>query len=175
MTMKTNKIKKAAKAAARKILKPVKTAAAAPVPDAMDRVLQEISALKGLLVHKAKPHAADAVMDAEVDALRRMLGELMDKRVIGMAEKLVALRLAIAARREDALHQADALLKSLGVVAFKAGVNDYLDPLIHTVVEERNVADLPDGVVVETIKEGYRTAGGVVIARANVAVNNKRS
>ena len=48
---------------------------------------------------------------------------------------------------------------------------DFVDPLIHVVVEERRVDSAPDGVVLETLRPGYRTARGLVVCKAAVAVN----
>ena len=48
-----------------------------------------------------------------------------------------------------------------------------MDPLIHTVTREVSDARLPDGVVVETIRPGFHTGHGIVVAKALVAVNRR--
>jgi molecular chaperone GrpE (heat shock protein) len=50
---------------------------------------------------------------------------------------------------------------------------DVVDPLIHAVIEERQQADAPDRVILETVRPGFRTARGVVVSKAAVAVNRR--
>ncbi len=65
------------------------------------------------------------------------------------------------------------LLNSLGASRFTAEPMDFVDPLIHVVVEERRDDGTPDGVVIETVRPGYRTARGAVVSKAAVVVNRR--
>jgi molecular chaperone GrpE (heat shock protein) len=67
----------------------------------------------------------------------------------------------------------DHLLETLGAVRFAAEPMDIVDPLIHVVLEERRDASAPDGVILEALRPGYRTARGLVVGKAAVAVNRR--
>jgi molecular chaperone GrpE (heat shock protein) len=57
------------------------------------------------------------------------------------------------------------------VVRFTAERLAWVDPLIHTVAAEKQDPNAPAGVVLETVKAGYRTGRGAVLARAAVVIN----
>jgi molecular chaperone GrpE (heat shock protein) len=69
------------------------------------------------------------------------------------------------------LERLDSLLENLGAVRFEAETLDAVDPLIHVVVEEREQVDAPEGVIVQTVRPGFRTARGLVVCKAAVAVS----
>jgi molecular chaperone GrpE (heat shock protein) len=69
----------------------------------------------------------------------------------------------------------DRLLDRLGATSFSAAKLEFVDPAIHDVTAERRVAGVPDGVVVETLRAGWRSASGALVAKACVAVNRRPS
>lgn len=127
------------------------------------------------LVTPAKPAAEDASLEESVDALRRLLSELLEKRLEGLAAHIVTARAALdkPATVPLAAETLDRILGDLGVTAFCAERLEWVDPLIHIVAGEREDEDAPDSVVLETIRPGYRTARGTVIAKASVVVSRR--
>lgn len=112
----------------------------------------------------------------EVDALRRVLGDLMESRMNDVIRELVTIRNTAASAGGEArrvMEQMDTLLADLGAMKFEAERLEYVDPLIHTVSREVSDASLPDGVVVETLRPGFHTGRGIVVAKALVTVNRR--
>ncbi len=118
--------------------------------------------------------AGEAALEASVDSLRRLLSEAIEQRLESVVRELVEVRRELStdgvARGGDRLER---LLNSLGASRFTAEPMDFVDPLIHVVVEERRDDGTPDGVVIETVRPGYRTARGAVVSKAAVVVNRR--
>jgi hypothetical protein len=116
---------------------------------------------------------ADATLDGAVDSLRRLLGELVERRLEAVAREVAEVRRVVAAGAdaERVLGAIDELLHGLGALRFSAEPMDVVDPLIHAVVEERRAADVPAGVILEAMRPGFRSGRGLVLARAAVAVS----
>jgi molecular chaperone GrpE (heat shock protein) len=125
----------------------------------------------------APPASPDETLDAAAISIRRLLSELSEQRIEAVLSRIVALRSAVEGL--DSPHSAavlagfDRLLEDLGAVRYVANPLDHLDPLIHTVAEERERADAPNGVVVDTLRPGFRSPRGIVLAKARVAVNRR--
>jgi hypothetical protein len=121
--------------------------------------------------------SADVAVDASVDALRRVLSDLIEQRTESVVTELVDVRRDAASGAAEGgariVERLDHLLADLGAVRFDAEAMDAVDPLIHVVVEERQQADAPDGVILETLRPGYRTARGMVVCKAAVVVNRR--
>lgn len=114
-------------------------------------------------------------LEASVDSLRRLLSELVEQRMEAVVHDLVEVRREATSRATDALERAldrlDEVLIALGAVRFEAEPMDLVDPLIHSVIEERTAHDTPAGVVIETVLPGYRSARGLVLSKAAVAIS----
>ncbi len=195
MKAKTKKvIRSAAKAgvkpvAARTVAKPAKKSAAKPVfkapapnvqaPEksttiALESIRKEVAALRTQLAKNMTPVTSGTL--EEVDALRRVLNDLMEARMNNVIRELVTIRNAAASAGSNArqvTEQMDALLADLGAMKFEAERLEYVDPLIHAVTREVTDTSLPDGVVTETIRPGFYTGHGIVVAKALVAVNRR--
>ena len=158
------------------VLKP-KVAPATPeaaTVASVESLRQEITALRTHLAKVLSPVASGTI--EEVDALRRVLGDLMETRMNDVIRELVVIRNTAAASDPEARRvsqQMDALLTDLGAMKFEADRLEYVDPLIHTVTREVSDASLPDGVIVETIRPGFHTGRGLVVAKALVAMNRR--
>ena len=141
---------------------------AAPAP----QILAELKALRALLQPSAPsaPTSADHVLESGVTSIRRLLSELLEQQTHWILARLVALR-ETAADAPRVAKQIDSLLDELGAVRFQAEALDYVDPLVHTVVEERPNPEMTEGLIVETVRAGYRTGVGAVLAKACVAVS----
>ena len=181
-------VKPAPKAVAKPASKPVAKPIPAPVikqvttpvatPDsntvtAVESLRQEVTALRSQLAKYLSPVASGTI--EEVDALRRVLSDLMEARMNDVIRELVVIR-NTAAAGNDARHiaeQMDALLADLGAMKFEADRLEYVDPLIHTVTKEVSDASLPDGVILETVRPGFHTGRGIVVAKALVAMNRR--
>ena len=144
---------------------------------ASDTALQDlkadVAALRAVLAGQAE--ADPTGPDAEVDALRRTVNDLLERRLESVVRDLVALRNTAAGLTgtEAVLTAADALLARLGAVRYDAQRLDHADPLIHAISRETREADLPEGVISASLRSGFRTARGVVLAKALVAVNRR--
>ena len=154
---------------------PAETSAGeAPAPG-LEPILTELHAVRQMLEKRlAPPLAADSALDASVDSLRRLLSELIEQRMESVVKHFVDVRREAANLGDGATRlvgRLDQLLGELGAVRFDAEPMDLVDPLIHTVVDERHLPDAPDGVILETLRPGYRTARGMVVCKAAVAVN----
>lgn len=141
---------------------------------AVESLRQEITALRSQLAKHLSPVTTGTL--EEVDALRRVLNDLMEARLNDVIRELVNIRNTAASAGAAARHiteQMDTLLADLGAQKFEAERLEHVDPLIHTVTREVHDAHLPDGVVTETIRPGFHTGHGIVVAKALVAVNRR--
>lgn len=151
----------------------------APAPEksitiSLESIRQEVSALRTQLAKNMTPVTSGTL--EEVDALRRVLNDLMEARMNNVIRELVTIRNAAASAGSNArqvTEQMDALLADLGAMKFEAERLEYVDPLIHAVTREVTDASLPDGVVTETVRPGFYTGHGIVVAKALVAVNRR--
>ena len=172
---------KAVKAPVKKISKPVKKTPTPkvaitekPTASALESIRQEVAALRTHLVKSMAPVTTGTL--EEVDALRRVLNDLMDARMNDVISELVGIRNTAASCGGEArrvTEQMDTLLSDLGAMKFEAERLEHVDPLIHTVTREISDSHLPDGVVTETIRPGFHTGRGIVVAKALVAVNRR--
>jgi hypothetical protein len=119
----------------------------------------------------------DTALEGAVDSLRRLLSELIEQHTESVVKELAEVRREAAATagagRARILDRVDHLLDTLGAVRFEAEPMDLLDPLIHVVAEERHDQRAPDGVILATLRPGYRTGRGLVVCKAGVAVNRR--
>ncbi len=165
--------------------KPASTAPRAGIAasePALRAIFGEIRTVKQMLEKLVTPFSSDgsrsdAALESSVDSLRRLLSELIEQRMEAVVKDLVDIRrqaAALAQRKGTGLvQQLDQVLEDLGAIRFEAEPMDVVDPLIHAVIEERQQADAPDGVILETVRPGLRTARGVVVCKAAVAVNRR--
>ena len=149
-----------------------------PADAGIDAIRKDVAGLRSLIEGLRAPvPPSDAARADEVDALRRLLGDLIEGRMEAVVRELVAVRNAAAAmsNREgiEMTAQLDRLLAEVGGVKFDAELLDHVDPLIHAVSRESLDERIADGVVVECLRPGYRTGRGVVVAKALVAVNRR--
>jgi molecular chaperone GrpE (heat shock protein) len=167
--------KRAASTAARRSTGSADAAPQAP-ESGIAELLQEIRGLKAVVEQLVTPKPAiDEGLEATVDSLRRLLSELIEQRLESVIGDLADIRreAANAAAKDGSglIARLDELLESLGAVRFEAEAMDVVDPLIHTVVAERQQGDVPAGVIIETLRPGYRTSRGRVVCKAAVAVS----
>ena len=148
-----------------------------PVAFAAQALVSELRALRSLVESRmGVPTEVGAVLEDSVSGVRRLLSEALERHLESVLGKLVALRRATAQAetpRSDIVARMDALLGDLGAGRFDGKVMDVVDPLIHTVLEERHMAGMPDGVIVEPLQPGFRTGRGLLLAKAGVAINRK--
>lgn len=155
----------------------VKKAAQAPETapvSALEGLRHEVATLRTQMAKLMSPVATGTL--EEVDALRRVLSDVMDARMNDVIRELVSIRNTAAAAGSEArrvAEQMDTLLADLGAMKFEGERLEHVDPLIHTVTREVFEAGLPDGVIVETIRPGFHTGRGIVVAKALVAVNRR--
>jgi len=145
---------------------------------AFDEVLREIRGLRAAIEPLVKPPGGGgAELEESVDSLRRLLSELIEQRMEAVVRQVADIRRdASSIPAEDGTRIAgrlDELLESLGAERFDAEPMDVVDPLIHVVVAERPQEDVPEGVIVETVRPGYRTSRGRVVCKAAVAVSQR--
>jgi hypothetical protein len=134
-------------------------------------LIKELSTLR-TTIEKQVPIPPSNSSD-EVDAVRRVLGDIMENRTTGYLQKLAAIRQSIPAQARDTLDRIDALMEEMGAITFDAERLEHLDPVIHTVGREVQDPKLPDGVIVETLHFGCRTARGQVLTKAIVSINRR--
>jgi len=170
------------KAKAKPVVKPaVKTPVAPPKPSpdvspvaAIESLRREVAALRTQLAKHMSPVATGTM--EEVDAMRRVLSDLMEARTNDIIRDLVAIRNTAAsagASAQRVTEQMDTLLSDLGAMKFEAERLEHVDPLIHAVTREVSDPTLPDGVVAATLRPGFHTGHGVVVAKALVSVNRR--
>jgi molecular chaperone GrpE (heat shock protein) len=145
-------------------------------------ILEEVRALRTAMLPAPLPmpsstSAAEGDLETAVAAMRRLLSEWMERHMDQFLGELSAIRDTISdpdrLDRKDGLRRIDQLLERLGASSFSASKLDFVDPAIHEIVAERNLLDVPEGVVVETLRPGLRSASGAMICKARVAVNRK--
>lgn len=136
-----------------------------------------IDAVRALQAHVDRllaPPAPDGEIEASVISLRRLLSELVEQRMESVMKVLADLRNEAACTNGGQARLAERLddvLQGLGALKFVAEPMDLVDPIIHAVIEERSADGVPDGLVVATVRPGYRTARGRVLSKAAVAVS----
>jgi len=86
---------------------------------------------------------------------------------------LASIRRSVPVESGDLLKSIDALMENMGGIAFAAEPLEHLDPVIYTVGREIQNPQIPDGVIVETIRPGYRTARGQILIKALVSINRR--
>lgn len=153
-------------------VKPAKKTAEQPA-NVCHQILKELKSLQTAVNKNTQVVSPDAALEIGVDSIRRLLSELMEQRTESILGELVAIRYAIGDSDIEASARIDKLLTQLGAIKYSAQSMNYVDPLIHSVVAERDKPDLPDGVIVSTIRPGYRTGRGVILGKALVAVNRR--
>lgn len=109
----------------------------------------------------------------EINALRRVLADIIESRTLAILQKLAAIRHAIPLETPDLASRIDALLEELGAVSFSAERLEHLDPVIHEVGREVKDSLLPDGVIAATLRPGWRSARGGILARAVVSLSRR--
>ncbi|MFH2002871.1 MAG: hypothetical protein ABIK28_24605 [Planctomycetota bacterium] len=122
------------------------------------------------------PIPEDVNLADGVEPLRRFLNEWLEARMESVLGDLVMLRSRAGMSGSDSrelVAEIENLLERLGAVRYFAERLDQMDSLIHTVAEEQSVDDAPDGVILDTLRPGFRTARGIVLAKAHVAVNRR--
>jgi hypothetical protein len=121
-----------------------------------------------------EPARGDQALEGAVDSLRRLLSELIEARTESVAADVAALRRLSAKPRagQELTEAIDDLLVKLGAIRFEAKPLDFVDPLIHRVVADREGA-AADGVILEATQPGYKTARGGVLSKADVIVNRR--
>ena len=167
------------KTAAKPMSKPVSktTPPKATTPEAsaasvLESIRQEVTAMRTQLAKNMTPVTTGSM--EEVDALRRVLNDLMEARMNDVIRELVTIRNTAASENAQRVaEQMDTLLADLGAMKFEAERLEHVDPLIHSVTREVCNAHLPDGVIAETIRPGFHTGRGIVVAKALVAVNRR--
>ncbi|MEI7880122.1 MAG: hypothetical protein WCI95_04520 [bacterium] len=160
-----------------KIIAPVKPEVSIPTPTltaGIEALRQEITALRTQFSRQMAPVTTGSM--EEVDALRRVLNDLMEARMNDVIRELVTIRNSAASAGGEArriAEQMDALLSDLGAMRFEAERLEHVDPLIHTVSREVSDSSLPDGIIMETLRPGFHTPRGIIVAKALVAVNRR--
>jgi len=159
------------------VKKPVATAAPAPAVGpaaAIESLRREVAALRTQLAKHMAPVATGTM--EEVDALRRVLNDLMEARTNDIIRDLVTIRNTAASTGnagQRVTEQMDTLLADLGAMKVEAERLEHVDPLIHSITREVSDPSLPDGVVAATLRPGFHTGHGVVVAKALVSVNRR--
>lgn len=161
---------------------PSKTRVESAPPRAAPGLLEianELKTVKQLIETLSPPPAASGgeALEPGVGALRRVLSETIEKHnesvIAETAAALDALRSGRSDARAAAAELLEKLLARLGAVRFEAEKYDFVDPSIHAVAREDSAPDAPDGVITAALMPGYKTARGVVVSKARVAVNRR--
>jgi hypothetical protein len=149
-----------------------------PQLEAITTELHHVKAMVQRLVPSAplpNTNPADAILEGAVDSLRRLLSELIEHRLEAVVRDLAEVRGEASTGSRDGasrvVERLDEVLESLGAVRFEASRFDAVDPLIHVVAEERHEEGIPNGVVLATVRPGFRSGRGLVLCKATVAVN----
>lgn len=137
--------------------------------------VRDVKAMVGRLVPSTG--GADSAVEASADSLRRVLSDLIERRLEPVIREVAEVRSAFPVLRlpeaKPVIARLDTLLRDLGAVRYEAERLDFIDPLIHKVVEERSDKEVADGAILETVRPGYRTARGIIVAKAEVVVNRR--
>jgi molecular chaperone GrpE (heat shock protein) len=146
-------------------------------------ILEEVKALRTAVLEafsRRSPAAgADGDLELEMNSMRRLLSECMERRTDQFLEELAAI-LDVFSDPErvdstEGLRLIHDLFDRLGASQFTVENLDFVDPAIHEIVAERKLTNVPDGAVVETLRPGLRGVGGGLIRKARVAVNRRES
>lgn len=140
----------------------------------MEALRQEITALRTQFSRQMAPVTTGSM--EEVDALRRVLNDLMEARMNDVIRELVTIRNSASSAGGEArriAEQMDTLLADLGTMKFEAERLEHVDPLIHTISREAADPSLPDGIILETLRPGFHTSRGLIVAKALVSVNRR--
>lgn len=139
----------------------------------LTQILKELQAIRAGLAPAPAPKPTNGdPLEHSVDSMRRLLSELLSQHNEWILGRLVSLR-EDALDAPKVLEGLDELLGELGAIRFGAESLDFVDPLVHTVVEERADESVSEGVILETVRPGYRTGNGAVLVRANVAISRR--
>lgn len=154
--------------------KVLKAAVLAPVPvDTLHALTADVAAVKARLLkeHESLPLGSGE----EYDALRRLVNDLLERRMERVVRELVDIRNAAGAVAGGAtvVEALEALLERMGAVRFEGQRLDHVDPLIHAVSRETHDPSVADGAITASLRAGYRTVRGVILAKAQVAVNRR--
>jgi hypothetical protein len=156
----------------------LKGAAEAEFAAFAEEVLKELRKLQAAVMPKTRrPRAADEGLESATNSIRRVLSDCFERDHESLLLDLIRARqeLADPERRDPtaALRHLDGVIDRLGALEFSARPRDFVDPAIHEVRAERRVNGLPEGVVAESLRPGFRSRSGVVILKAWVAVNRR--
>lgn len=144
----------------------------APAPLSCNELADRISQLRETVIAKCMHPAINCTAD-EVNAIRRVIADILEGRMIGILQKLASLRQSVPLDAVELANRVDALLEDLGAIRFTAEKIEHMDPVIHAVGKEIHDPEVPDGVIVSTIRPGWRTAQGQILARAVVSLNRR--
>lgn len=141
-------------------------------------LLAEIAELRTVIEStRAAERSSPSTSTDEIESIRRVLSDVIECRMESVLGQIVAIRnTAVAIESEEGrrvVEQLDKLLNDLGATRFTAEPLEHVDPLIHVVARETHNARMPDGVVAETVRPGFATGRGVILAKALVAVNRR--
>lgn len=144
----------------------------------LKEMVQKLTPARGTAGTKPRASAAtDAALDGAMTSLRRLLSEVLADHLESVVKDLVDVRREAASLANGAcghiVERLDQTLENLGAIRFGAETMDVVDPLIHVVVEERHDDGVPDGVILATLRPGFRTGRGLVVSKAGVAVNRR--
>jgi hypothetical protein len=138
----------------------------------IDALVRELATLRATVEKQLVAPSATSPMD-EVNAIRRVLTDILENRSILFLQKLASIRQVVPLSSRDILDRIDALMEDMGAITFDAERLEHLDPVIHSVGREVSDPQLPDGVIVETLHPGCRTARGQVLTKARVSINRR--
>lgn len=149
---------------------PAKSAGAAHAP--IDALVKELATLRATVEKQLVTPPVAGPMD-EVDAIRRLMADIIENRNSVFLQKLALIRHAAPPQSRDLLERIDALMEDMGAIPFEAERLEHLDPVIHNVAREVQDPLLPDGVIAETLQPGFRAARGRILAKALVSINRR--
>lgn len=137
-----------------------------------NELAQQISQLRESIFERF-PHPSIHSTADEVNAIRRVIADILEARMFAVLQKLAALRQSVPLDASELANRVDVILEDLGAIRFTAERIEHLDPVIHEVGKEVHETQVPDGVIVSTIRPGWRTAQGQILARAVVSLNRR--
>lgn len=139
---------------------------------ATDPLTREVAQLRETLNRLVVTPAISGTTD-EVNAIRRIVADIMESRMTVFLQKLASIRHSVPLESVDLVSRIDSLLEDMGGLTYTAERLEHLDPVIHEVGRETQDGALPDSVIVETIRPGWRTVRGQVLSRALVCLNRR--